>query len=92
MNGGFIYWLVNCKSTVSVNEVDTAFDFINAHFNLDSALKEAKALSKNEDVIVVSVHKWILYSNGETDHAPLDDDDSIAYYYRNEKHREYKEV
>lgn len=90
MNDGLIYWLVDCKSTVSVNGVDTALDFINTHFALDSALKEAKALSENEDVLDVGVHKWILYSNGETDHA--DDDDSIPYHYHNKNHREYKEV
>lgn len=92
MNGGLIYWLVDFKSTVNVNGVDIAFDHINTHFDLGSALKEANVLSKNEDVLEVSVHKWILYSNGETDHAPWDDDDSIPYHYRNKNHREYKEV
>lgn len=81
------YWLVDCKSTVNIDGIDVAFDFINTHFDRYKAIEEAEMLSKNDDVLYVAVHKWIMTSDGKTDHA--NDDDDIPYHYRNNNHREY---
>ena len=58
------FWLVDVKSTVNVNGKDIAMDYINTYFNRDVAIAEAQFLSLNEDVISISVHKWILNSDG----------------------------
>lgn len=59
-----IFWLLDVKSTVVVNGKDVAFDYINTYYEKNDAIKEAKLLSGNDDVLEVSVHKWILNQNG----------------------------
>ena len=49
---------------------------------------EAKLLSLDDNVLEVSVHKWILKDDGAQEHS--EDDDSIAYYILNRDHREFK--
>lgn len=83
------FYLVDVKSTVNVKGVDIAFDYINTYYNLNEAIKEAKLLSMNEDVLDVSVHKWILKEDGTQKHSM--DDDSIPYHFQNKNHREFKE-
>ena len=90
ISGGFgmDFWLVDVKSTVNVNGVDVAFDYINTYLSLSEAIKEAKLLSENDDVLEVSVHKWILKEDGMQEHS--EDDDSIPYSFLNKDHREWK--
>ena len=75
-------------STVNVNGVDVAFDYINTYLSLSEAIKEAKLLSENDDVLEVSVHKWILNEDGMQEHS--EDDDSIPYTFLDKDHREWK--
>ena len=90
ISGGFgmDFWLVDVKSTVNVNGVDVAFDYINTYLSLSEAIKEAKLLSENDDVLEVSVHKWILNEDGSQEHA--DGDSSIPYDFLNKDHKEWK--
>ena len=90
ISGGFgmDFWLVDVKSTVNVNGVDVAFDYINTYLSLSEAIKEAKLLSENDDILEVSVHKWILNEDGMQEHS--EDDDSILYRFLNKDHREWK--
>ena len=82
------FWVLDVNSTVNVNGNDVAFDYINTYFSLSEAIKEAKLLSENDDVLEVSVHKWILNEDGSQEHA--DGDDSIPYDFFNKDHREWK--
>ena len=82
------FWAVDVKSTVNVNGNDVAFDYINTYFSLSEAIKEAKLLSENDDVLEVSVHKWILKDDGMQEHS--EDDDSTLYRFLNKDHREWK--
>ena len=82
------FWVVDVKSTVNVNGVDVAFDYINTYFSLSEAIKEAKLLSENDDVLEVSVHKWIMKDDGSQEHA--DGDDAIPYRFLDKDHREWK--
>ena len=85
---GMDFWVVDVKSTVNVNGNDVAFDYINTYFSLSEAIKEAKLLSENDDVLEVSVHKWIMKDDGSQEHA--DGDDSIPYRFLDKDHREWK--
>ena len=49
---------------------------------------EAKLLSLDDNVLEVSVHKWILKDDGTQEHS--EDDDSIPYRFLNKDHREWK--
>ena len=82
------FWVVDVKSTVNVNGNDVAFDYINTYFSLSEAIKETKLLSENDNVLEVSVHKWILKEDASQEHA--DGDDSIPYSFLNKDHREWK--
>ena len=82
------FWLVDVKSAANVNGVDVAFDYINTYLSLSEAIREAKLLSENDDILEVSVHKWILNEDGSQEHA--DGDDSIPYDFFNKDHREWK--
>ena len=84
------FYLVDVKSTVNVNGVDVAFDYINTRYHSDEAIKEAEFLSMNDDVLDVSVHKWILNADGTQEHS--EDRNSILYHFQNENHRENKRV
>lgn len=80
------FWLLDVKSAVNVNGTDVAFDYINTYYDKNETIKEAKLLSMNEDVLDVSVHKWILLENGTQKHS--EDDDCIPYSFQNKDHRE----
>lgn len=73
------FYLVDVLSTVTIDGVNVAFDYINTYFSETDAVREAKLLSLNEDVISVSVHKWERYADGREEHS--DDDDSIPYSF-----------
>ena len=83
-----IFWLLDVKSTVVVNNKDVAFDYINTYYEKNDAIREAKLLSLDDDVLEVSVHKWILKEDGSKEHS--EDDNSIPYHFLNRDHREFK--
>ena len=83
-----IFWLLAVQSTVTVNGKDVAFDYTNTYYEKSDAIKEAKLLSENDDVLSVSVHKWILNEDGMQEHS--EDDDSIPYRFLDKDHREWK--
>ena len=74
------FWLVDVLSTVTIDGVDVAFDYINTYLSEADAVREAKLLSMNENVIRVSVHKWEKHANGDTNHS--EDDDDIPYHFQ----------
>ena len=82
------FWLLDVKSTVIVNGTDVAFDYINTYYEEKDAIMEAKLLSLDDNVLEVSVHKWILNEDGSQEH--VDGDDSIPYDFINKDHREWK--
>ena len=77
--------MLDVKSTVVVNGKDVAFDYINTYYEEKDAIMEAKLLSLDDDVLEVSVHKWILKEDGSKEHS--EDDNSIPYHFIN---REFK--
>ena len=81
------FYLLDVKSTVKVNGTDVAFDYINTFFLLCRALGEAKKISENNDVLEVSVHRWILKEDGTQEHAD-GTDHGILFHYVNKSHRE----
>lgn len=93
MIGGKImdFWLLDVKSLINVNGNDVCFDYINTYFDSNEAIKEAKLLSEDEDVLEVSVHHWILKDDGIQEHAENGDKTDIPYYFLNKNHRELKE-
>lgn len=80
------FYLVDVKSTINVNGKDVAFDYINTYLDFDSAMSEARTLTENDDVLSVSVHKWILSDDGTQEHT-----EDVSYIYINKTHREFKE-
>lgn len=86
------FWLLDVKSTVVVNGKDVAFDYINTYYKMNTAIKEAKRLSKDENVLEVSVHHWILKEDGTEEHAENGDRSDVPYCFLNRNHREWKEV
>ena len=83
------FWLLDVKSTVNVNGTDVAFDYVNTYYEKSDAIREAKLLSMDDDVLEVSVHHWILLENGEQKHVE-DDRYGIEYRFLNKDHREFK--
>ena len=85
------FWLLDVKSTVVVNGTDVAFDYINTYYEKNDAIMEAKLLSMDDNVLEVSVHKWILKEDGTQEHADVaTDNDAIPYRFLNKDHREWK--
>lgn len=85
------FWLMDVHSTVIVNEKDVAFDYINTFYEESDAIREAKLLSQDENVLKVSVHHWILNEDGTQEHAENRDKTDIPYYFLNRNHRQMKE-
>lgn len=83
------FWLLDVKSTVNVNGTDVAFDYVNTYYEKNDAIKDAKLLSMDDDVLEVSVHHWILLENGEQEHVE-DINSGIEYRFLNKDHREFK--
>lgn len=84
------FWLLDVKSLINVNGNDVCFDYINTYYEPNEAIKEAKLLSLNEDVLEVSVHHWILKEDGTQEHTENGDGTDIPYYFLNREHRELK--
>ena len=72
------YYLLDVKRTVKINGIDVAFDYINTFFYPNEAIKEAKILSINEEVLDVSVHEWSINENGEHEHS----EDGMLFHYK----------
>lgn len=86
------FWLLDVKSTVIVNEKAVAFDYVNTYFEKNDAIKEAKLLSEDENVLEVSVHHWILNDDGTQEHVESNDwRDEVPYRFINMNHKELKE-
>ena len=84
------FWLLDVKSLINVNGNDVCFDYINTHFDFNEAIKEAKLLSEDNDVLEVSVHHWILKDDGTQEHAENEDNTDVPYYFLNRNHRELR--
>ena len=78
------YYLLDVKSTVNVNGTDVAFDYLNTYLDEKEAVKEARVLSWDDDILEVSVHKWKLNVDGTHEHV-----DGV-FYHMNKEHREFK--
>ena len=85
------FWLLDVKSLINVNGKDVCFDYINTYFESNEAVKEAKILSEDKDVLVLSVHHWILKEDGTQEHTENGDNSDVPYYFLNRNHRELKE-
>lgn len=84
------FWLMDVQSTVTVNEKDVAFDYINTFYEESDAIKEAKLLSQDKNVLKVSVHHWILNEDGTREHVVNGDNTDVPYYFVNGNHKEMK--
>lgn len=83
------FWLLDVKSTVIINGRDVAFDYINTYFDVIKAVKDAKLISIDENILEVSVHHWILKEDGSQEHADNKDGADIPYRFINRNHREF---
>ena len=81
-------FLVDVKSTVTINGKDFALDYINTYTDFITASNYAMSLTSDENVLDVSIHKWILDENGDMSHS--EDDPYPLYQYHNDRHREHK--
>lgn len=86
------FWLLDVKSTREVDGEKVAFDYINTYFSYKKAVKKAKRLSFDENVLEVSVHHWILKSDGTQEHAEKGDCTDIPYRFLNKNHWEMKKT
>lgn len=84
------------QSTININGKDVAFDYENTYTDLEEAMAKAKELTKDNDVLHVAIHRWILKEDGTQEHAENDYINgvfrsSIPFDYLNENHREMEE-
>lgn len=86
------FWLLDVKSTREVGGEKVAFDYINTYFSCKKAIKKAKLISLDENVLEVSVHHWILKSDGTQEHAENGGRADIPYRFLNRNHWEMKET
>lgn len=84
------FWLMDVQSTVVVNGKDVAFDYINTFYEESDAIKEAKLLSQDGNILKVSVHHWILNEDGTQEHVMSEDNTDVPYYFVNRNHKEMK--
>lgn len=85
------FWLLDVKSLTTVNGNDVCFDYINTYFDSNEAIKEAKLLSEDNDILEVSVHHWVLKEDGTQEHADNGDISDMPYHFVNTNHYEWKE-
>lgn len=78
------FWLLDVQSTVNVDGNDVSFDYINTYYEESDAMREAKFLESNEDVLQVLVVQWKMDRNGEQEVV------GCIYSYLNRNHREMK--
>lgn len=83
------------QSTININGKDVAFDYENTYTDLEEAMAKAKELTKDNDVLHVAIHRWILREDGTQEHAENDYINgvfrsSIPFDYTNKNHREWE--
>ena len=83
------FYLLDVKSVVNVDGVDVPFDYVNTYLDPNEAYMRGLQQSFNEDVLEVSVHRWVLEQDGNQRHDG--GDDSILYRFLNDNHRELRE-
>lgn len=86
------FWLVDVKSIINVNGNDATFDYINTYYTEVEAVKEAKLLSLDPNVLEVSVHHWRLNADGTQTHVVSGSKTDIPYSFINVNHREMKKA
>ena len=89
------FYYLSVQSTININGKDVAFDYDNIYTDLDEAMTKANELTKNNDVLHVAIHCWILNDDGTQEHAEDDCIDgvfrsSIPFDYTNKNHREMR--
>lgn len=77
------FYDLDVQSTININGEDTAFDYNNIYLNFDDANAETEKLKINNDVLSISIHKWILLPDGTQEHTG-----EVLYSYINKNHRE----
>ena len=90
------FYDLSVVSTININGKDVAFDYDNIYTDFDEAMTKAEELTKDNDVLHVAIHRWILKDDGTQEHA--EDDyingvfrSCIPYSYTNKNHREMRE-
>ena len=83
------FYDLSVQSTININGKDVVFDYDNIYTDLDEAMTKAEELTKDNDVLHVAIHRWILKDDGTQEHA--EGKDNIPYSYINKNHREFKE-
>lgn len=63
------FFLLDVKSTININGKGVAFDYINTYTNLDETLVQAETLVRDNNVLDVSIHRWVLKEDGTQEHA-----------------------
>ena len=90
------FYDLSVQSTININGKDVAFDYDNIYTDFDEAMTKAEELTKDNDVLHVAIHRWILKDDGTQEHAEDDCIDgvfrsSIPFDYTNKNHREMRE-
>ena len=90
------FYDLSVLTTININGKYVAFDYDNIYTDFDEAMAKAEELTKDNDVLHVAIHRWILKDDGTQEHA--EDDyingvfrSSIPFYYTNKNHREMEE-
>lgn len=63
------FWLVDVKSTIDVDGNLVAFDYINTYHRYTEALEVGRKLSKDPQIVCISIHRWIVNADGSQEHA-----------------------
>lgn len=90
------FYKLSVRSTININWNDIVFNYDNIYTDFDEAMAKAEELTKNNDVLHVTIHRWILKDDGTQEHA--EDDyingvfrSSVPFDYTNKNHREMRE-
>ena len=90
------FYDLHVLSTVNINGKDVAFDYNNTYTDLDDAMTKAEELTKDNNVLHVAIHRWLLKDDGTQEHSTDDYINGefrscIPYSYTNKNHREMRE-
>ena len=90
------FYDLSVLTTININGKNVAFDYDNIYTDFDEAMTKAEELTKDNDVLHVAIHRWILKDDGTQEHA--EDDyingvfrSSVPFDYTNKNHREMRE-
>lgn len=84
------FWLVDVKSTENIDGNLVAFDYINTCYRYSEALEMGRTLSKNANIVCISIHRWVLLADGTQEHAEVNGRPDIPWEYVNVDHPENK--